>query len=392
MKERTIPDAERRARLVARHHLAKDAKSPETAVRAVVAMHSSDPATPFLGCWARVPKFSVEALERALTEDKTLWRIHAMRRTLFVVDAGEGGLVEAAATREIADKERKRLLGYLEGAVKAKSLGSWLEKVEEKVIAELGQHAELRTSELAKRVRELGTRITIGSGKWQAESSLASRLLMVMAMDARIVRTRSAGTWRASQYGWAETERWFGAAPSPAEVAPAQAELVRRYVATHGPVTLTDVRWWTGWTARASKAALQAIGAVTVRLEDGSSAFVVEGDEAPVKAKKGAVTLLPGLDPTPMGFKERAFYLGSHHQARLFDTNGNIGPTVWVDGRIVGGWAQKKDGEVVVALLEDVPKAARAKIDKEAAALTKWMDGVVTIPRFRTPLERELSR
>jgi len=111
--------------------------------------------------------------------------------------------------------------------------------------------------------------------------------------------------------------------------------------------------------------------------------------EAPGGAAQG-VALLPGLDPTVMGWQQREFYLGDHG-ARLFDRNGNAGPTVWVDGRVVGGWAQRPSGEVVTCLLEDVGAHAVELVAAEAAALATWFDGVSVTPRFRTPLERELS-
>jgi hypothetical protein len=46
---------------------------------------------------------------------------------------------------------------------------------------------------------------------------------------------------------------------------------------------------------------------------------------------------------------------------------------------------------VVTGLLEDVGKKKRAAIAAEAARLTEWLGGVRVTPRFRTPLERELS-
>ena len=92
-----------------------------------------------------------------------------------------------------------------------------------------------------------------------------------------------------------------------------------------------------------------------------------------------------------MGWQERSWYLGEH-RAHCFDATGNIGPTVWCDGRIVGGWAQRKDsGEVVVRLLEDIGAEAAASRRAEAAALTGWIGDVRVTPRFRTPLERELA-
>jgi hypothetical protein len=58
----------------------------------------------------------------------------------------------------------------------------------------------------------------------------------------------------------------------------------------------------------------------------------------------------------------------------------------------VGGWTQRKDGEIAVRLLEDVGAEAAAAITAEAERLREWIGPAVRItPRFRTPLERELS-
>jgi hypothetical protein len=91
-----------------------------------------------------------------------------------------------------------------------------------------------------------------------------------------------------------------------------------------------------------------------------------------------------------MGWTGRAWYLGDHAPA-LFDRTGNIGPSVWWNGRIVGGWAQRPDGEIVARLLEDVGADAEASVHAEVERLTRWLGTARITPRFRTPLERELS-
>ena len=118
--------------------------------------------------------------------------------------------------------------------------------------------------------------------------------------------------------------------------------------------------------------------------------MVLDGDlEFPEGAPPVAV-LLPALDPTPMGWQSRAWYLGPHTPA-LFDRTGNIGPTVWWAGRVVGGWAQRASGEVTCRLLEDIGADATAAVTAEAAALEAWLGPARVTPRFRTPLERELT-
>jgi hypothetical protein len=395
-------DGVRRARLVTRHHLDGSAVDAAAAVRAVVAMHSSDPATPHLGVHARVRAVGTHDLDVALYEDRTLWRLHAMRRTLFVVTTDDAPIVQSAAGRDVARAERRKLERRLAEAGPPGDDPTWLRRTEERTLAAFAEGSELRTRDLTERVPELATTITVGSGRWTTEVPLATRLLVVLALDGHLVRTRPAGTWRSSQYRWAMTSDWFGVGrasrapdtdlgPAPDPVWPT---LAGRYLASHGPATVADLRWWTGWTVARTREALRAVDAVAVALDGEETGYVLPDDlpgaDQPAAGDGPVVTLLPGLDPAPMGWKGRDWYLGPH-AADLFDTNGNVGPTAWVDGRVVGGWAQRPDGEIVTRLLEPVSQDARARLEDRAAALTTWLDGMVVTPRFRTPLERVLA-
>lgn len=392
---RHVTRAERRARLVARHHLARTATDVATAVRDLVGVHSSDPTTPYLALWARVPAFTVTDLDRALYEARSLWRLHAMRRTLFVVPTDRAAVFRAACSRDIAARERRKLEGWVARALGVEDPRPWLQATRDHTMAVLDDGGLRRTAEVATEVEELALRITLGSGKWAGSAPLSSRLLSLMAMDGEVVRTCPAGSWRSSQYRWAQTRSWFGARmpadPDRFEPADAAEQLARWWLGAHGPATATDLRWWTGWTVRATEAALAAVGAVAVDLGGAAPGWILPADVDAPAAHGHGVALLPALDPTAMGWKERDWYLGDH-AGQLFDRNGNAGPTVWVDGAIVGGWAQRPDGEVVTRLLHDVGADAAERVAAEAAALAAWCDGTVAIPRFPSPLGTELSR
>ena len=138
------------------------------------------------------------------------------------------------------------------------------------------------------------------------------------------------------------------------------------------------------------KRALKGLDVAEVEI-DGGTGLLLAGDVEPVTADgEPWIALLPALDPTAMGWAGREWYLGDHASA-LFDRSGNIGPTVWCDGRIVGGWAQRATGEIAYRLLEDVGADAAAAVAIEAGRLAEWIGDVRVTPRFRTPLEKELG-
>ena len=168
---------------------------------------------------------------------------------------------------------------------------------------------------------------------------------------------------------------WLGERPAALSVAEGYAELVRRWLGTFGPGTEDDIVWWLGATKGAVRAALADVHAVEVGLDGDRTGWVLPDDLDDVPTPEPWAALLPVLDPTVMGWKERGFFLGPHGPD-LFDRNGNAGTTAWWDGRVVGGWVQDEEGAVRVVLLEDLPADARAALDAEAQRLTAWLGGV----------------
>jgi hypothetical protein len=133
------------------------------------------------------------------------------------------------------------------------------------------------------------------------------------------------------------------------------------------------------------------VGAQEVALDGGATGFTLPGDDnAETPEPEPWVAFLPALDTTTMAWAERAFYLGEYTKL-LFDTNGNAGPTVWLDGRIVGAWAQRPNGEVVHRLFEDLGREAIRSIHAEAAAVGEWLGQDRVFPRFPNPTFRELA-
>lgn len=388
---RRITVAERRARLGRRHRLAPAdrAATPEEVAESLVALHATDPATVHLAAAARLAEPDVGVVERALYDERTLVRMLGMRRTMFVVPRDVAALVQAGCAADIEHKQRKLLLQHL-AQTGIPDLPAWLRDVEDATARALRARGGARAQDLADDEPRLRTEIVMAEGKpYESRGYITNRVLFLLAVSGRIMRGRPRGSWLSTQYEWWTTEQWLPGGLPELDADAARVELARRWLRAYGPAQVSDLRWWTGWTAGQTKRVLGTLDPVEVDL-DGIPGVLLPDDTEPAPDPGPWVALLPALDPTAMGWAERTWFVGAH-RAALFDRSGNIGPTVWCDGRVVGGWAQRADGEVVVRVLEDVGTESAAAVHVEAARLGEWMKGVTVVPRFRTPLERELA-
>jgi Winged helix DNA-binding domain len=309
---------------------------------------------------------------------------------MFVVPIDVAATMDVACAQPIAARERTRLIALVQDQGIARNGERWLARVEEQTLVALRDMREATAAQLSRIVPELQHKLSFGEGKkWAGTIGMSTRVLFLLAGEGRVVRGRPLGSWISSQYRWVPTEMWLGRGLPEIALDEARADLVRRWLRVFGPGTANDIKWWTGWTLRQTMATLQAIDAAEVQLESGSSGYALPDDLHPTRQPPPWVALLPGLDPTVMGWKDRDWYLGDKAK-HLFDRNGNAGPTVWADGRIVGGWVQRADGSVVVELLERVGRVARESIDEEAARVAEWLGDMRFTSRFASPLEKAL--
>ncbi|HEU0335455.1 MAG TPA: winged helix DNA-binding domain-containing protein [Gaiellaceae bacterium] len=383
---------ERRARLLRRHRLAPGDRAVDAlaGARAVVSLHSTDAATVFLSLLARTEGVAPADVERALYEERALVRMLAMRRTLWVVPRDLVPVVEAAATRSVAARERRRLEGFVRESGISTQPSAWLARAGRAALAAVEQRGEAFTADVTRDVPLLAKKLRLGIGtRWETTQSAAARVLPQLAMEGLLVRGRPRGGWANGQYRWVPAAAWLGGELQTMEPGVARAELLRRWLSAFGPATETDIRWWTGWTAREARGALAAVPHVEVDL-DGVAGLVLAGDLEPTPPPEPWAALLPTLDPTTMGWKQRDWYLGPH-AAVLFDRNGNAGSTVWWDGRVVGGWAQRADGEISFRLLEDVGADAVRAVEAEAERVAAWVGDTRVAPGFLPPFQRGLA-
>ncbi|KIZ16645.1 winged helix DNA-binding domain-containing protein [Streptomyces natalensis] len=386
-----ITPAQRRARLARRQLLAARARvdSPEEAATAVVGLHATDPATVFLAAAARLTSPDVASVERALYEDVTLARIRCMRRTMFVLPAHLAPVAHSATAKNTHSHRA-------DAVQRLRDAAGWDETryaaAERDILTVLTALGAASAAELVAELPALRVQITTFPGKsYQSRQRVCAPILGALAADGRIRRSRPAGSWTSAQFRWAPS--------TPLPEVPAQeakAALARRYLAAYGPVTADDLKWWTGWSLTDTRKALAATGAEAVALDEGTGYLLPEDAERSPESESEPepepwAALLPSLDPTAMGWRHRDWYLDPDHVPALFDRNGNIGPTVWWNGRIIGAWAQRSDGHINHRLLTDPGRQARTAIESEIHRLTEFLGTTRITPCYRTPLERQLA-
>jgi Winged helix DNA-binding domain len=384
---RSFRVAERRARLARRHFLSDRATSISVVTEDLVGLHSTDPATPYLSLWARLPGFTVADLDAELYKRRTLVKHLAMRRTLWMVRAEDLRLIQSAASDRVADNERRRLVADAQkGGITADG-DKWLDTACAAVVGYLTKHGPANAKELRAALPELAGRYDYAPGKsWGGETPLAPRVLTVLSVRGDIVRGPNDGAWTVSRPRWVPMADWLGTAVDAEAPEVARTELVRRWLSTFGPATVADIKWWFGNTLTWARHALRDIGAVEVDL-DGVPGFALPDDLEVEQDVEPWCALLPGLDVTTMGWYDRDWYVGGH-RSQVFDTNGNGGTTAWWNGRIVGGWGQDTDGRVELRLIEDLGRDAQKALTRRAAELTEWLAGVRVSPRFPSPLSK----
>ena len=384
---RSFTGAERRARLARRHFLGEPAGSIDDAVADLVGLHATDPATPYLSLWARLPEFTVADLDTELYRRRTLVKHLAMRRTLWVVGVDDLPSIQAAASDRVADNERRRLVADVQKAGVATDGDRWLDRACDAVVGHLAEHGPTSGRQLRAALPELAGTYDPAPGKrWGGDTPLSPRVLTVLSVRGDIVRGPNEGTWTTSRPQWAATRKWLSESPGVASPEAAREELVRTWLRTFGPASVSDVKWWFGNTLTWARHALRDVEAVEVDL-DGTPGFALPDDLDEESEPEPWGALLPGLDVTAMGWYDRDWYLGGH-RSQVFDRNGNAGPTTWWNGRVVGGWTQDGDGRVELRLLDDVGRDAREALTRKANDLTDWLDGVRISPRFPSPLSR----
>lgn len=319
-------------------------------VRSVLALQAQEPAALYLALWNRIDRFDPSDLDRALA-DGAIVKASLFRFTLHAVEVNDISWARAAM------QSRARDAGYhgiLEDAgLTAQRFDEFLERLS-MVMAEPHDNAAIEQV-LSELVPEVGD---------------TARLWSALRVVGAFRHAPTTGPWS------------FGRRPSflPCRVAAedepaAVAELVRRYLAAFGPATVADISQFTILKRSDLREVVASMSdVVAVAGPDGSQLIDVNGGEPRPEVEMARLPprLLGMWDSVLLAYEDRSRVIPDEHRPHVIRRNGDVLPTVLVDGLVRGVWRASADA-IEVRALETLDDATLVELDHEARDLRRLL-------------------
>lgn len=320
--------------------------------KAQLGLHSTDYWTPYFSVWARIGDFDARRMFESINNGERLVRTHAFRTTLHVIHIDNLSMIISATgpalykvcrndkfakVDQLSDREIEHMLSHVREAL---------------------QDGPLRTSALKRIVPD--------------KAHVRSALLMLMARG-EVVRAK-ANHARSNLTSYALLDRWVsGFRLKVLDEQEATTKLIRGHIGRFGPVSVDDIAWWLNLTKAAVKRAVQNLGDdITMILHRERECYMRTSDHEIASAierpEKDIVWFLPYEDHFLKAFIDRTDFINEDIQARLSPADrrhywpsnpdapramlsrtlaatGEVRPSIWLNGRVVGRWEIDDLGE-----------------------------------------------
>lgn len=344
------PQSIAKLRVLAQHIAQADFKTPEEAIRHLVALQAQDYPGALLSIAQRI-NATQQQVETAI-RDRKIVRTWPMRGTLHMLAAEDVRWVtKLLAPRAIAAAAGRRRQLELDD--------STLTSAKTIIVSELqGQKQRTRT-DLCAALDAAGIS-TAGQRGIHILHYLSEQGLLCF------------GPHQGKQPTFVLLDEWLLPTPDlPREEA--LKEIARRYFIGHGPATLKDFAGWTGLTLTDARLGLDMAKEHLAKIEVAGTDYWLDPT---LKEAPTGVHLLPGFDEFILGYKDRSAMLKPEFSNAIVPGgNGMFLPTLVIEGQVQGTWkriVRTKSQEVIITPFTDIPKRYHSQIDQQITRLAHY--------------------
>ncbi|MFM9593318.1 winged helix DNA-binding domain-containing protein [Streptomyces scabiei] len=347
-----------RATLARQLLLAREPLTVPEAVRRVVALQAQQPASPYIALWNRLSPFDPAAMDAALT-DHSVVRATLMRITVHAVCAED-----YAPFREAMEPTlRASRLGdprYRASGLTAADADAFLPP--------LLDHADGRV----RTATELRTHLEEHLGTPTALDSAGHRMLRHYAP---LWHAPTGGPW-----SFDTRQSYVAASPRPSLTDPdappaALRTLLHRYLQGFGPASVADMARFALIQQARIKTALSSLSAEleTLRTTDtGHTLYDIPGAPRPPEDTPAPPRLMAMWDSTLLAYADRGRLLPAEYRTYVTRMNGDVLPTLLVDGYVAGVWRPRPDG-IEATAFHPLPDEVWEALESEAATLHTFL-------------------
>lgn len=343
----------------------------------VCGVQNSPPGSALLALNARVSGVSREALNNAISEDRSLVQSWCMRGAPFYFPLTDLPVFTTGVLPPGENAQRHFILGVEQSL---DELGMPLAEVVDRIRDTIGTVLSGRRlsvndlgTELAEQIApDLPTNQRTG---WEQEGPYAKgqpREEGVVHFCLRVLTLQKVICFAPREGNKAPfvlLDEWLESQGPEMGPEDARAELLRRYLHAYGPSTRGDFATWLGVRSREAESWWDLLEGEMTEVDFGRRTWILTDDLKALQSPSTptGVRLLPPRDPYIQG-RDREAIIDKQFHRDVFKTVGEPG-TVLVDGRIVGTWRARKQGKKLsmsLTAFDSVSAQAKKALASEA--------------------------
>jgi hypothetical protein len=311
--------------------------------------------------WARIDGFRNSDVHSELKPGGGLVRTWAVRGTMHTIPSRDYHVYVLGGAGE-------RLLKWIDTLARKRNYPPRDERrrlLYEPVLEEVKGRA-VTEDEIRKLVSPRARRLGLKEGVWTGIGDMTFEGLLVHAGK------------RGSRSVYMRSDEWIPGLKPPPDRQACRAELLRKHIARHGPVSKDDIMYWAYLTRQQLDKTLTGLAGevAEVEMERSKEPYIALNKDADRKfPPPPKAIVLPKYDSLMLTLKDKSRFMDMRHYKLVFGALGMVRPTVLVNGFVAAIWrkvAKRTRASIEVHALKKISSSDREAVEGKFSEYGKY--------------------